>query len=173
MAKSTTYRISELATRCGVNRRTIDYYTTLGLITPLQRTGSNYRLFDESAVSIVQQIKQMQQARLTLEEIRQQLQRHPVAATAPASAHALPDLAPVPSLPFRESIDPSVTVSSHIDSLITELEQLQVNLLPLIRRPELLEQFAMESSLRQKLEALLQTDQATHQLITALLRLIH
>lgn len=38
-------KIGELAARAGVSIRTVDYYTTLGLISPAQRTASNYRLY--------------------------------------------------------------------------------------------------------------------------------
>lgn len=44
-----TYRISELAALAGVTKRTVDYYTNLGLLTPA-RSCSNYRYYDENAL---------------------------------------------------------------------------------------------------------------------------
>lgn len=66
-------RIGELAARCGVNARTVDYYTRLGLLEPATRTDGNFRLYEVDAVDRLSQIKQMQQQRLSLQEIREWL----------------------------------------------------------------------------------------------------
>ncbi|EIE99113.1 MerR family transcriptional regulator [Saccharomonospora glauca] len=51
-------RIGELARRCGVTVRAIRYYESLGLLT--SRRGPNgYRIFDESAVSRVRNIRML------------------------------------------------------------------------------------------------------------------
>lgn len=51
------YRIGELASIANVSKRTIDYYTRLGLLKP-QRTGANYRIYDENAVNELQFIEE-------------------------------------------------------------------------------------------------------------------
>lgn len=67
------YRISELAKAANVSQRTIDYYTTLGLIEPEQRSSSNYRLYSDETLIRLQRINQMKQEKYTLEEIKNNL----------------------------------------------------------------------------------------------------
>ncbi|OPA81521.1 transcriptional regulator [Paenibacillus selenitireducens] len=67
------YRISELAKAANVSQRTIDYYTTLGLIEPEQRSSSNYRLYSDETLIRLERINQMKQEKYTLEEIKQYL----------------------------------------------------------------------------------------------------
>jgi DNA-binding transcriptional MerR regulator len=66
-------RIGELAAMCGVSTRTVDYYTRLGLLEPATRTDGNYRLYGPEAVCRLQQVKCLQEERLSLHEIRQAL----------------------------------------------------------------------------------------------------
>ncbi|MEJ7652432.1 MAG: MerR family transcriptional regulator, partial [Chloroflexia bacterium] len=66
-------RIGELAQLCGVNTRTVDYYTRLGLIDAVSRTGGNYRLYEPAAVERLTAIKRLQAQRYSLNEIREQL----------------------------------------------------------------------------------------------------
>lgn len=67
------YRIQELARRCGVSTRTVDYYTQLGLIRATERTRGNYRLYDEQAASRLELVKSLQAQRLSLTEIQARL----------------------------------------------------------------------------------------------------
>lgn len=67
------YRIGDLADICGVSARTIDYYTRLGLLSPSQLSEGRHRLYDQSAVAKVREIKAMQAQRLSLAEIRELL----------------------------------------------------------------------------------------------------
>lgn len=66
-------KISELAKKANVTKRTIDYYTHIGLLTP-KRSDSNYRYYDESAVEQLQFIAKLKKDHLTLEEIKSLLQ---------------------------------------------------------------------------------------------------
>jgi DNA-binding transcriptional MerR regulator len=53
-------KIGELAARAGVSIRTVDYYTTLGLLTPAGRTAGNYRLYapaDADRITIIQRLE--------------------------------------------------------------------------------------------------------------------
>jgi DNA-binding transcriptional MerR regulator len=43
-------RIGELAARAGVSTRTVDFYTSLGLLSPAARTGGNFRLYAPDTV---------------------------------------------------------------------------------------------------------------------------
>jgi len=63
------YKIGEIAELAGVSRRTVDYYTNLGLLNPI-RSGSNYRYYPEEALVRLKMIEGMKAQRLTLEEIR-------------------------------------------------------------------------------------------------------
>ncbi|MZP28390.1 MerR family transcriptional regulator [Heliobacterium undosum] len=71
-------KIGELAERCNVNKRTIDYYTAMGLLAPAQRSEGKYRLYDESAVERIHFIRTMQEQRFSLDEIRQMLLGDPL-----------------------------------------------------------------------------------------------
>ncbi|UHA72607.1 helix-turn-helix domain-containing protein [Paenibacillus sp. 481] len=75
------YRIGELARMANVNQRTIDYYTTIGLVQPAQRTATNYRLYNAETIERLQRINQMKQEKYTLEEIKQYFQHLSEVAT--------------------------------------------------------------------------------------------
>ncbi|GAA3870219.1 hypothetical protein GCM10022243_39520 [Saccharothrix violaceirubra] len=62
-------KIGELAARAGVSIRTVDYYTTLGLISPAQRTASNYRLYLPGDVDRIHLVRRLEVQGLPLEEI--------------------------------------------------------------------------------------------------------
>lgn len=64
------YRIGQLARRCGISQRTIDYYTDLGLLIPCQRTPGNYRLYSDEAVERLDLIRALREQGWSLAEIR-------------------------------------------------------------------------------------------------------
>lgn len=57
----------------GVSKRTIDYYTQFGLLTP-NRTEANYRCYSEDSLERLKLIGLYKKEKLTLEEIRERLQ---------------------------------------------------------------------------------------------------
>ncbi|WP_179107229.1 MerR family transcriptional regulator [Sediminibacillus massiliensis] len=65
-------RIGELAEACHVSKRTIDYYTRLGLLN-CRRSDSNYRLYDQESVSDLRFIIQCKNNNMTLDEIKNRL----------------------------------------------------------------------------------------------------
>ncbi|WP_338470538.1 MerR family transcriptional regulator [Niallia sp. XMNu-256] len=67
------YRIGELAKAANVSKRTIDYYTSLGLLQA-QRSESNYRIYDEEALVLLKQIEEYKKMHLPLHEIKRKLQ---------------------------------------------------------------------------------------------------
>ena len=67
------YRIGELAAAAGVTKRTVDYYTNLGLLTP-DRSCSNYRYYDEAALKRLKFIMDCKQQRLALSDIKERLE---------------------------------------------------------------------------------------------------
>jgi DNA-binding transcriptional MerR regulator len=66
------YRIGELAQIAQVTKRTVDYYTNLGLLAPV-RSCSNYRYYDEHALKRLQLIVLCKQQRLALSDIKSRL----------------------------------------------------------------------------------------------------
>jgi DNA-binding transcriptional MerR regulator len=73
MAQQRIYRIGQLARRCGVSQRTIDYYTDLGLLAPCERTPGNYRLYGEDAVERLELIRTLREQGWSLAEIHELL----------------------------------------------------------------------------------------------------
>lgn len=66
-------RISDLAHAAGVSKRTVDFYTNLGLIQPAQRTSGGYRLYDPSTVDLITTIRQLEASGMALDDIAAQL----------------------------------------------------------------------------------------------------
>ncbi|MBB6678849.1 MerR family transcriptional regulator [Cohnella lubricantis] len=65
------YRIGELARLSGISPRTIDYYTGLGLLSPVKRSEGNYRLYNDETLERIRRIEQLKAQKFTLEEIRE------------------------------------------------------------------------------------------------------
>jgi DNA-binding transcriptional MerR regulator len=61
-------RIGEVASRSEVSRRTVDYYTGLGLLTPV-RSGGNFRLYQPADVQRIAAIRQLEAQGIRLDEI--------------------------------------------------------------------------------------------------------
>ena len=62
--------VTKLARRCGVSRTTLLYYESIRMIPPPQRSGSNYRYYDEADVQRLLAISSYRDAGLTIEDIR-------------------------------------------------------------------------------------------------------
>jgi MerR family copper efflux transcriptional regulator len=67
------YRVGELAHLCGVNRRTIDFYTQAGLLLPVKRSPGGHRFYGVDAVRKLRLIKALQAQGLSLGAIRGRL----------------------------------------------------------------------------------------------------
>lgn len=65
----TTFRIAEVAQRSGFTRATLRYYEELGLIEPVDRTASGYRLYDEASLERLRFIARAKQLGCRLDEI--------------------------------------------------------------------------------------------------------
>lgn len=65
-------RIGELAEKANVTKRTIDYYTRLGLLEA-ERSSSNYRLYAPSSIERLGQIEQWKESGKSLDEIKRLL----------------------------------------------------------------------------------------------------
>jgi len=61
--------IGELASRAGVSRRTVDFYTGLGLLTPARRSVGNFRLYQPTEVQRIAAIRRLETQGIRLDEI--------------------------------------------------------------------------------------------------------
>ncbi|MFT4416168.1 MerR family transcriptional regulator [Fredinandcohnia humi] len=67
------YRIGELAKEANVSKRTIDYYTKIGILTP-ERSDSNYRFYGEEAIETLQLVSQYKELNIPLTEIKEKVE---------------------------------------------------------------------------------------------------
>lgn len=63
------YRIGELAKYMNLSKRTIDYYTQIGLLNPV-RADSNYRLYSDECVQILELVEHYKNLNMPLDEIK-------------------------------------------------------------------------------------------------------
>ncbi|MEV0246471.1 MerR family transcriptional regulator [Nocardia sp. NPDC050712] len=73
----TLLKIGELAARAEVSARTVDYYTTMGLLAPAQRSAGNYRLYSPADVERIHLIQRLEAQGIPLEEIAAALSAGP------------------------------------------------------------------------------------------------
>lgn len=66
--------IGKVAERAGVKIDTLRYYERQGVIAPPERTGSNYRVYEEDTVLRVRFVKRAQELGFTLAEIKELLE---------------------------------------------------------------------------------------------------
>ena len=67
--------VNEVSKRTGVSIRTLQYYDKIGLLKPAEYTKSGYRLYDDAALEMLQQILLFKELEFTLKEIREILSR--------------------------------------------------------------------------------------------------
>lgn len=65
-------KIGELAEKANVTKRTIDYYTRLGLLN-VERSASNYRYYSQSSIARIRLIEEHKKAGMSLEEIKKKI----------------------------------------------------------------------------------------------------
>ena len=69
----TTLSIGKLAKACGVNIDTVRYYERKGLLAPLERTESGYRIYNEESIKRLDFVRRAQALGFTLAEINELL----------------------------------------------------------------------------------------------------
>lgn len=75
-AMSTKYwKVGQLAAATGVTVRTLHHYDEIGLLSPSHHTGSGHRLYGQSEIVRLQQIKSLQALGFSLEQVRDLLGR--------------------------------------------------------------------------------------------------
>ena len=107
-------RIGEIASRAGVSRRTVDFYTGLGLLTPT-RSGGNFRLYQPADVQRIAAIRRLEAQGIRLEEIARLLTASPVEDDTADGDHAQGQSPPADSL----------TLSGHLASLGAQVQALR------------------------------------------------
>ena len=106
-------RIGELAARAGTTTRTLRYYESRGLL-PAGRSGNGYRSYDESDLTLLRQIRTLQDFGFDLEETRPFVEclraGHPEGDSCPASLAV-----------YRRKLD-------ELDGLIGELQAVRAKI---------------------------------------------
>ncbi len=112
-------RIGELAERAGTSVKTIRYYDRIGVLVPVARTASGYRLYGEDALGRYRFVRAAQAVGLRLGEIREII--------------ALRDRG---EIPCSFVVDLVACRAAELDERISELEGLRDELHSLTRRAE-------------------------------------
>ncbi|MGH2906816.1 MAG: MerR family transcriptional regulator [Solirubrobacterales bacterium] len=69
MVVSMMLKIGQVASLAGVGVDTVRYYERVGLLAPVSRRSSGYRVFNESSVERIRLVKRLQELGVTLDEI--------------------------------------------------------------------------------------------------------
>jgi MerR family copper efflux transcriptional regulator len=85
-------RISELAAAAGVSKRTVDFYTNLGLLTPAERSNGGFRLYDQAAIDVIGTIRRLEASGMALDDIGRDLSAASAADLAEVVARLNTDL---------------------------------------------------------------------------------
>ncbi|MHB1534633.1 MAG: heavy metal-responsive transcriptional regulator [Acidimicrobiales bacterium] len=115
-------KIGELAERAGTSVKTIRYYDRVGVLAPLERAESGYRLYGEDALKQYRFVRAAQAVGLRLGEIREII--------------ALRDGGETPCGFVVELIEQR---AAELDERIAQLERLRADLRSLARRAERLD----------------------------------
>lgn len=67
--------ITKLARACGLSRTTVLYYESLGLLRPVRRSASNYRIYSDRDLTRLQEVCAYRASGLKLSDIRSILDR--------------------------------------------------------------------------------------------------
>lgn len=92
LANKPLYRIGELAKLADISPRTIDFYTSMGLIQPECRSAKNYRLYSDETLLRLKRIDQLKKDKYTLDEIRATLKDWRKISTEEQVSNKLTDL---------------------------------------------------------------------------------
>ncbi len=117
MAPDGGLTIGELARRAQLATETLRHYERMGLLIPSQRTASNYRVYDSTAVERLRFIRRAQALGFSLPEVRELLGLH---------ADAGADMGRVKGV-VQERI-------AEIDARIADLQQLKAGLHALVEQ---------------------------------------
>src|SRR5487761_2016484 len=136
--EGTFLRIDEVSRRTNLTKRTLRYYEEMGLLSPAQRSEGNYRLYSETDIHMLEhiiamrdllglelkEIREMVNAELTRERIKEQWQTDPAPTWRP------------------DALDEGEAMADHelrlLDEKLEGLAQLRGTLLQRLERYQLL-----------------------------------
>jgi DNA-binding transcriptional MerR regulator len=119
--EETTMQIKDLAERAGVTVKAVRYYESRGLISP-RRASNGYRLYDDSDVRVVREVRALLSLGLTAE------QTHPFVECLRAGNDRA-DVCPASLSAYRDRI-------ADVDARIAELTGLRAQLADLLAQAE-------------------------------------
>ena len=68
--------IKEMSKLTGVSARALRYYDEIGLFHPTGKSETGYRLYDEAALSVIQQIHYFRELDIPLKTIKEIIKNH-------------------------------------------------------------------------------------------------
>src|SRR5436190_8389862 len=71
MAETTLLKVGEVGERTGLSRKALRHYEALGLVEPVVRTESGYRLYDEEALRRIELVRGAKTLALSLAEAKE------------------------------------------------------------------------------------------------------
>lgn len=107
-------RVGDLAKRTGKTVRALHLYEELGLLEPARRTGAGYRLYSADSVTRVEWITRLQEAGLSLPEIRDALASWGASRSAPGAMKKVTEL-------FERKLEETRAQLARLRELETEL----------------------------------------------------
>ncbi|WP_299087582.1 MerR family transcriptional regulator [uncultured Metabacillus sp.] len=66
--------MGEIAKKANVSKRTIDYYTQIGLLQVESTSSSNYRLYSEQSINDIRFIEMCKELNMSLQDIKERLE---------------------------------------------------------------------------------------------------
>lgn len=107
-------RVGDLAKRTGKTVRALHLYEELGLLEPARRTDAGYRLYSADSVTRVEWITRLQEAGLSLPEIRDTLASWGASGSAPGAMKKVTEL-------FERKLEETRAQIARLRELETEL----------------------------------------------------
>lgn len=72
-----SYTISQIAKKFGISRSTLLYYDSIGLISAEKRSRSNYRIYSEEDLKLMEEISLLHRTGMALSEIKKIIKKKP------------------------------------------------------------------------------------------------
>jgi DNA-binding transcriptional MerR regulator len=105
-------KVGELARRTGLTVRTLHHYDAIGLLKPSGHTEAGYRLYTASDIARLQQVLSLRQLGLSLDEVRECLDRPDFSLLEVVNAH---------SARLREQIELQRKLCERLETLAVHL----------------------------------------------------
>ena len=117
------YTIGQLARRTGMPTRTIRFWSDIGVVPPIDRSATGYRLYDAEAVTRLDLVKTLRELGLGLDAVRQVLEQQATLADI-AETHVRALDVEIRSLRLRRAVLRTVTKRDSTTEEITVLHKL-------------------------------------------------